>query len=367
VSGPEARQVLITGGAGFIGCALGKRLCASAAPGYDVYAMDSLLDQVHPGPGRPPDLDPSITLLPLDVSDASAWDVALKLVRPHIIVHLAAETGTGQSLTHASRHGLANVVGTTQMLDALGRHDVALEHLVLSSSRAIYGEGAWRPAGSAEAPVTLPPIRSHEALACGRWEPWSVALSPLAPVPHDAAKIPARPANIYAATKLAQEHICGAWAAATGTPLSVLRLQNVYGPGQSLTNSYTGIVTLFARIASQQGRIEIYEDGQIIRDFVYIDDVARAFTAVIDATPAASRLLDIGSGLPLTVLELGRVIAQMYGAPEPVITGAFRDGDVRAAYANIDAAQRELGWAPEITLDTGLQRLFARIASQLEQ
>ncbi len=189
----------------------------------------------------------------------------------------------------------------------------------------------------------------------------------MVPVPHDAVAIPARPANIYAATKLAQEHICEAWAAATGTPLSVLRLQNVYGPGQSLTNSYTGIVTLFARIASQQGRIEIYEDGQIIRDFVYIDDVARAFTAVIEAAPLASRLLDIGSGVPLTVLELGRVIAQMYGAPEPVITGAFRDGDVRAAYANIDAAQRELGWLPEITLDTGLQRLFARITSQLGQ
>jgi dTDP-L-rhamnose 4-epimerase len=358
--------VLITGGAGFIGCALGKRLCTAADPGYDVYAMDSLLEQVHPGPGRPADLDPRITLLPLDVSDDSAWDVALKLVRPDIIVHLAAETGTGQSLTHATRHGMANVVGTTQMLDALGRHDVALEHLVLSSSRAVYGEGAWRPAGSTEESFTLPPIRSHEALACGHWEPWSGAEAALVPVSHDAAQIPARPANIYAATKLAQEHLCSAWAAATGTPLSVLRLQNVYGPGQSLTNSYTGIVTLFARVASQQGRIEIYEDGRIVRDFVYIDDVARAFAAVIDAAPPASRLLDIGSGVPLTVLELGRVIAQMYGAPEPVITGAFRDGDVRAAFADIAAAQNELGWRPEFTLDAGLQRLFARINGDLE-
>ena len=365
--GAEQRRVLITGGAGFIGCALSKRLCAAADPGYDVYAMDSLLAQVHPGPGRPADLDPRVTLLPLDVSAESAWDIALKLVRPDIIVHLAAETGTGQSLTHATRHGLANVVGTTQMLDALGRHDVVLEHLVLSSSRAVYGEGAWRPAGSAETSLTLPPIRSHEALACGRWEPWSVDDARLVPVPHEAARIPARPANIYAATKLAQEHVCSAWAAATGTPLSVLRLQNVYGPGQSLTNSYTGIVTLFARVASQQGQIEIYEDGQIIRDFVYIDDVVRAFTAVLQNAPVASRLLDVGSGVPLTVLELGRVIAALYGAPEPVVTGAFRDGDVRAACANIDAAQRELDWRPEHTLDAGLSRLFARIAGQREQ
>ena len=361
LQGSGKRKVLITGGAGFIGCALGRRLCDSAAPGFDVYAMDNLHPQVHASPGRPVDLDERVHLLPIDVTSEGGWDAALKLVQPDIVVHLAAETGTGQSLTAASRHGLVNVVGTTRMLDALGRHEIRPEQLVLSSSRAVYGEGAWVTAGEPGSPAVLPPIRAHEELAHGHWEPWARDGARLTPQPHDASRTPARPANVYAATKLAQENLCSAWAAATGTPLSVLRLQNVYGPGQSLTNSYTGIVTLFARIAAAKGQIEVYEDGEIVRDFVYIDDVVSAFANAINLPPAAARLVDIGSGEPLTVLALGRLIADMYGAPAPAITAAFRDGDVRAAFADIRAAEVELGWHPRQRLITGLQALFRHI------
>jgi dTDP-L-rhamnose 4-epimerase len=359
--GSGRRKVLITGGAGFIGCALGRRLCTAPAPGFEVYAMDNLHPQVHASPGRPADLDERVHLLPVDVTSEGGWDATLKLVRPDIVVHLAAETGTGQSLTAATRHGLVNVVGTTQLLDALGRHDIHPEQLVLSSSRAVYGEGAWAGTDQPGQTTVLPPIRAHEELARGCWEPWAPAGARLSPQPHAASRTPARPANVYAATKLAQENLCSAWAAATGTPLSVLRLQNVYGPGQSLTNSYTGIVTLFARIAAEKGRLEVYEDGEIVRDFVYIDDVVGAFMHAIELPPAAPRLLDIGSGEPLTVLALARLIADLYGAPAPVITGAFRDGDVRAAFADIRAAEAELGWHPRQPLAAGLQALFRRI------
>jgi dTDP-L-rhamnose 4-epimerase len=361
LQGPGKRKVLITGGAGFIGCALGRRLCDASDPGFEVYAMDNLHPQVHASPGRPLDLDGRIHLLPVDVTSRGGWDVTLKLVRPDLVVHLAAETGTGQSLMAATRHGLVNVVGTTRMLDAMGRHDIRPQQLLLSSSRAVYGEGAWAPDGAPGSPIVLPPIRAHEDLARGRWEPWAPAGARLTPQPHAASRTPARPANVYAATKLAQENLCSAWAAATGTALSVLRLQNVYGPGQSLTNSYTGIVTLFARIAAEKGQIEVYEDGEIVRDFVYIDDVVAAFLKAIELTPAAPRLLDIGSGEPLTVLALARLIAEMHGAPAPIVTAAFRDGDVRAAFADIQEAEAELGWHPRQPLVAGLQSLFRHI------
>jgi dTDP-L-rhamnose 4-epimerase len=348
--------VLITGGAGFLGCALGRVLCET---GHDVVAMDSLHPQVHAQPGRPADLHPDVQLLPVDVTTDQGWDSVLHLVRPDVIVHLAAETGTGQSLTEASRHSLVNVVGTARMLDALTRSAISPDHLLLASSRAVYGEGAWA-ATDCDTPV-YPPIRSHDSLAAGHWEPRGADGATLRPLAHDAIRIAARPANVYAATKFAQENLCAAWSAATGTPLSVLRLQNVYGPGQSLTNSYTGIVTLFARLASQGQQIEVYEDGGIVRDFVYVDDVVRAFVAALKQPPDNQRLLDIGSGVPRTILELARTIARMYDAPEPVITGAFRDGDVRAAYADITAAERALSWRPQQDLEDGLAALFRRI------
>jgi dTDP-L-rhamnose 4-epimerase len=350
--------VLITGGAGFLGCALGKALCES---GHDVVAMDCLHPQVHSHTGRPADLHPDVQLLPLDVTTEQAWESALRLVHPNIIVHLAAETGTGQSLSEASRHSLVNVVGTARMLDALTRLEISPAHILLASSRAVYGEGGWTSPGCA-APV-YPSIRSHESLAAAEWEPLGADGQALSPLPHDAARIAARPANVYAATKFAQENLCAAWSAATGTPLSVLRLQNVYGPGQSLTNSYTGIVTLFARLAARGQQIPVYEDGGIVRDFVYVDDVVRAFLAAIARPPQSQRLLDIGSGVRRTILELAQTIARMHEAPEPVVTGAFRDGDVRAAYADITAAERELCWKPRQPLEAGLAALFRRIAA----
>ena len=205
-------------------------------------------------------------------------DAVLRLFRPSQIVHLAAETGTAQSLSEATRHGSVNVVGTTQLLDALSRAALVPDQLVLASSRAVYGEGAWQ-CGSE---VFYPQPRSHAQLMAGIWDPQGPMSETVVPLPSCAGQTEPRPTNIYAATKLAQEHILAAWTAAHDTNLSVLRLQNVYGPGQSLTNSYTGIVALFARLAREQRALEVYEDGRIMRDFVYIEDVVEALFAAID-------------------------------------------------------------------------------------
>ncbi|GAB4664961.1 NAD-dependent epimerase/dehydratase family protein [Mycobacterium avium subsp. hominissuis] len=349
-------SVLITGGAGFIGSALSRRLVEA---GYDVALMDVLHPQVHGG-DRPVELAPSVRLFTGDVTHAPDFDAVLRLFRPTQIVHLAAETGTAQSLSEATRHGSVNVVGTTQLLDALSRSGLVPEQLVLASSRAVYGEGAWQSG----AKVFYPRPRSHAQLVAGRWDPQRPAGEQAVPLPSRADRTEPRPTNVYAATKLAQEHLLAAWTAAHDTNLSVLRLQNVYGPGQSLTNSYTGIVALFARLARQGQALEVYEDGRIVRDFVYIDDVVDALFAAVQRPASPQRRLDVGSGRATTIHELANAIAAMCEAPEPVVVGKFRDGDVRAASCGIEPATSQLGWYPKWTLEDGLRALLEWIGNR---
>ncbi len=321
--------------------------------------MDILHPQVH-GDYTLTNLPPSVRLFTGDVTHAPDWDAVLRLFRPTQIVHLAAETGTAQSLSEATRHGSVNVVGTTQLLDALSRISHVPDQLILASSRAVYGEGAWQSGGQ----TFYPKPRSHSQLVAGIWDPKCPRGGNAVPLASRADRTPPRPTNIYAATKLAQEHIIGAWAAAHDTNLSVLRLQNVYGPGQSLTNSYTGIVALFARLALAKKPLEIYEDGRILRDFVYIDDVVAALTAAVERPAKHARCVDIGSGVATTIHELGRQLATVCGAPEPVVVGKFRDGDVRAARCDIGPATTELGWSPQWTLEGGMRELLSWIEAR---
>ncbi|MGB3481632.1 MAG: NAD-dependent epimerase/dehydratase family protein [Mycobacterium sp.] len=352
-------SVLISGGAGFIGSALARRLVTA---GYDVTVLDILHPQVH-GARAAIDLPPSVRLLTGDVTHAPDWDAVLRLMQPDQIVHLAAETGTAQSLSEATRHGGVNVVGTTQLLDALSRCAHVPEQLILASSRAVYGEGAWQSGGH----TFYPQPRSHAQLLAGEWDPKGPTGDPAVPLASCANRTEPRPTNIYAATKLAQEHILSAWTAAHDTKLSVLRLQNVYGPGQSLTNSYTGIVALFARLARDGRTLEVYEDGQILRDFVYIEDVVEALSSAVQKPPTmAPRCLDIGSGTPTTIHTAARKIAAICDAPEPAVVGRFRDGDVRAARCDIEPATKELDWRPKWDLEDGLRSLLDWIDEQSE-
>ena len=348
--------MLITGGAGFIGCALARRLVTA---GYDVSVMDVLHPQVHAG-RRAVDLPASVQLFTGDVTHAPDWEAVLRLIRPSQIIHLAAETGTGQSLSEATRHGSVNVVGTTQLLDALTRSGLVPDQLVLASSRAVYGEGAWRSGEE----VFYPGPRSHAQLEAGVWDPQAPTGEPAVPLPSCAGRTEPRPTNIYAATKLAQEHMLAAWTAAHDTSLSLLRLQNVYGPGQSLTNPYTGVVSLFGRLARARQLIEVYEDGRIVRDFVFIEDVVEALTAAVQRPATKPRCLDIGSGLPTTIHALALELAAICDAPEPTVVPRFRDGDVRAASCDVDPAKTELHWHPNWMLEEGLNALLEWIDRQ---
>nr|ABB72066.1 RmlB [Mycolicibacterium smegmatis MC2 155] len=350
-----SNTVLITGGAGFIGSALAQRLTHE---GYEVAVMDLLHPQVH-ARGSKVDLPRSVRLFTGDVTHAPDWDAVLRLFQPAQVVHLAAETGTAQSLSEATRHSSVNVVGTTQLLDALSRADLVPDQIVLASSRAVYGEGEWRTATDS---TFYPLPRSHAQLAAGRWDPVGPNGEHAVPLPSCASRTEPRPTNVYAATKLAQEHVLTAWTAAHDTKLSVLRLQNVYGPGQSLTNSYTGIVALFARLAREQQTLEVYEDGNILRDFVFIEDVVEALYAAIRRPADQRRCLDIGSGVGSSIHALAQKVAGICGAPTPKVVGKFRDGDVRAASCDIEPARMELDWRPKWTLDDGLPALLDWIA-----
>lgn len=342
-------KILITGGAGFIGCTLGTRL---AVEGHEVVAFDSLHPQVHSGDGLPARLSPKVKFVPGDVTVASNFVALLKYFKPDSVVHLAAETGTGQSLTESARHASVNVLGTANLLDALTASHHVPKHLLIASSRAVYGDGAWRD-GSGN--VFYPSGRSRRDLEAHCWNFRGPKGEEATPLPHDASTTRSNPISVYGATKLTQEHMIAAWARAFGSSLTTLRLQNVYGPGQAPQNAYTGILTLFVRLARERKQLQVYEDGAIVRDFVHVDDVARAMSACIEKR--VSGTFDIGSGKASTILEAANQIASILGAPVPAITGAFRDGDVRAASCTVAAAASAFGYEPKISLEAGLRQI----------
>jgi dTDP-L-rhamnose 4-epimerase len=345
---------LVTGGAGFIGCSLSAEL-VSLFPNITV--IDNLHPQIHARHTRPEALDQGCELVVGDVCDPAVWDDVLPKFKPDVIIHLAAETGTGQSLSEATRHAHTNVVGTTTMLDACMRHGVIPKKFVLASSRAVYGEGAWR---SQDGTIYYPGQRSVEQLAAGRWD------FDGEPVAMNGRLIRANPVSVYGATKMAQENILSSWANAVGTEYVVLRLQNVFGPGQSLINSYTGIVSLFCQMARSGKSIPLYEDGLVRRDFILIADVASAIIQAIKTEGVSGQVFDIGSGVATTLEQLANFIGSTYGAPAPHVAGKYRFGDVRHAFSDSTYASERLCWVPRYSLEQGLSELIKWIEAQHE-
>lgn len=345
--------VLVTGGAGFIGCAISDALVGE----FDrVVVIDNLHPQIHATGERPAQLNAGAELVVADVTEAETWDTVLRDVTPDVVIHLAAETGTGQSLEESTRHALVNVVGTSQLLDGLNRNGKLPRRVVLSSSRAVYGEGAWK---DVEGRTFYPGQRTSETLDKAQWD-----IPGASPVAMKASETFPAPVSVYGATKLAQENVLQAWAKSYGVETVILRLQNVYGPGQSLINPYTGIMSLFCRMAMGGKSIPLYEDGKVRRDFILIDDVASALVAGAVSPTVQGEPMDIGSGEFQTIGTAANLIAEHYNAPEPHVTGQYRQGDVRHAWAEITAAKEVLGWEPQYNLAQGIERLATWIDAQ---
>ena len=346
-------NILITGGAGFIGTKLQRKLLSA----HRVAIVDNLHPQVHGARPAPADLPQNTTFYRGDIADPGIWDEVLAEFTPTVLIHLAAETGTGQSLTESARHSHTNVHGTAVMLDALHGAGVFPKHVLLTSSRAVYGEGNWaEPSGQTFA--ALP--RDAAALANAQWAPLGPMGQQGEPMPNRATHVNPRPTNIYAATKLAQENILSSWCQSFQVPISILRLQNVYGAGQSLDNPYTGVLTYFARQATSGKTIEVYEDGGIIRDFVHVSDVAHAILCALRSPPAAARprTLDIGSGAHATLFTYAVQLAEAAGSPEPVVSQRYRAGDVRSAFADTEDSRKEIGYEAAVPFQEGLADLM---------
>jgi dTDP-L-rhamnose 4-epimerase len=355
-------SILITGGAGFIGSALIPRIRAHSRE--PIVCVDSLHPQVHGHEAAPPAFlaESGVHFVQGDVTDVTIWESVLATAEPSTVIHLAAETGTGQSLLEATRHTHVNVTGTAVMLDALAQKGRVPQKFVLASSRAVYGEGAWIESGMER--LFYPGARSLEDLAAHRWEPAGTDGCPPEFLGHDAKRVEPRPTNVYAATKLAQEHVVSSWSAAMGAELVILRLQNVYGAGQAVGNPYTGVLTYFARQMLSGERVSVFEGGGIVRDFVHVSDVATLLASLATSnesseTPgSATRVFDVGSGSHATLESYARALAALVPGSSVTTSSDYRLGDVRAAFAHIGEAQQELGYSPAMSFERGAPELL---------
>jgi len=347
-------NVLITGGAGFIGSALARRLAARGDCAVSV--LDNLSPQIHGALADfSADLKSMARCIKADVTEARDWAKALE--GQDAVFHLAAETGTGQSMYEMARYTNVNVTGTALLFEALRRGGRRPRKVVIASSRAVYGEGKYECTNCG---TMQPTSRSAKQMQHGDFEiHCSRCNTSMTPAATEEA-FPLHPVSVYAATKVAQEHLAYACQMTSDTAVACLRFQNVYGPGQSLRNPYTGILSIFSdRILNGQ-KISVFEDGSESRDFVYIDDVVDAMTAVVELDLAPWTVLNIGTGVPTSVSDVVRTLLRVYGAETPwEISGQFRLGDIRHNYADIRLAERELGFKARWSLEKGLGELCA--------
>ena len=348
-----AKTVLITGGGGFIGCHLTRALLAR---GDKVRILDSMLEQVHGARARPANLSRDADFMRGDVCDAKAVARAIESV-DHV-VHLAAEVGVGQSMYAVERYVACNDLGTATLLQALIANPV--KRVVVASSMSIYGEGLYEaPDGRRHEDV----VRTNASEA--NWDPRDERGRILQPIPTPEWKRPTL-ASVYALTKYVQERLTLTLAPTYGMEAVALRLFNVYGPGQALSNPYTGVLAIFASRLLNRKPPMVFEDGLQRRDFVHVEDVARAFVLALDHPAAAGGVFNIGSGHERTVLDVARLLARAMNVAEiePELAGKARAGDIRHCFGDISLARDVLGFTPRRDFSEGLAELAEWVAEQ---
>jgi dTDP-L-rhamnose 4-epimerase len=340
-------HVLLTGGAGFIGNHVLARLLAR---GHDVRVLDSLRDDVHHGrPWSPPS---PATFMRGDVRDAATLDDALADV--DAVIHLAAKVGLGVAISDAPDYTSSNDYGTAEVLAAMARANV--RRLTIASSMVVYGEGL---ATCAEHGAVRPGPRREDALASGQFEPpCPLCGKPLAPsaVDEDAAL---DPRNVYATTKLAQEYLASNWARVVDGTVSAMRYHNVYGPGMPRDTPYAGVAAIFLSALRRGDAPKVYEDGGQRRDFVHVRDIAAATVHALEHHDSGVAAFNVGSGTPRTVGDMARALAAATGGPTPIVTGAYRLGDVRHIVADSSRIRDRLGWKPVEEFTEGMKELAA--------
>jgi dTDP-L-rhamnose 4-epimerase len=346
-------NILITGGAGFIGRSVCSELLGR---GHRVRVIDALIDQVHGG--KAPALDREVELVHADIRDGDAVMRALDGIDS--VIHLAAEVGVGQSMYEVERYTSTNDVGTAVLFEKL--IDKPVRRVVTASSMSIYGEGLYRDADG-----SLVEDAERKGLHDGQrhWEPLGVQGRPLTPVATPEWKRP-NLASIYALNKYVQERTTHIMSAPYGMESVCLRLFNVYGPGQALSNPYTGVLAIFAsRLLNGQQPL-IFEDGEQRRDFVHVSDVARAFADALELPQAAGGTFNIGSGADRSVTQVAEALARAMGKNDiaPQIVGKARVGDIRHCFCDTTLAHDRLGFEARQEFEPGLAKLAEWVAEQ---
>ena len=347
-------RVLITGGAGFIGSHIALKLIEK---GYEVMVLDNLLEQIH---GADPDktsplycsIKDKVRFIKADVCDKTALEEGLK--DADYVIHLAAETGTGQSMYEIKRYVDVNIGGTALLLDILTNTKNRVKRVVVAESRAIYGEGKYHCAKCGD---VYPTERKDEDMAKGDFEchcPKCGGKLTLVATTEDSA---IHPSSVYGIGKQVQGQLVHLICKNIGIESVSFRYQNVYGPGQSLTNPYTGILSIFSTRIKNHKEINIFEDGKETRDFVYIDDVADATIAGMEVPEANGYVFNVGTGVAIDVLTVAQTLCKHYGIEVPLkVSGNYRLGDIRHNYADITLAKNILKFQPKVTFDEGIKR-----------
>lgn len=347
------KNILITGGAGFIGSNLALKLIDK---GYNITVLDNLSPQIH---GDNPELSSPLYLSIKDkvkfilgtVTNEEDWKKAI--AGQDAIVHYAAETGTGQSMYEVKKYIDVNINGTALLLDLLVNTKHTIKKVVVASSRSIYGEGKYI---SKELGEVYPTQRTAEFMDQGDFEVKYQGSSALTLVGTDEnSKI--HPSSVYGITKQNQEQMVLTVCPTIGIAGVAFRYQNVYGPGQSLKNPYTGILSIFSTQIKNGNGINIFEDGKESRDFVFIDDVVDATILGLEKEEANNQVFNVGTGVATNVLSVANGLIRNYGVDVPItITGNYRLGDIRHNFADLTKINTLLGFLPKVSFDEGLKK-----------
>ncbi len=356
-------KVLITGGAGFIGSNLARKLVSH---NVTVTVLDNLSPQIH---GDDPynksalflSVKDKVRFIEGSVLDRETLERAMR--GQDAIVHLAGETGTGQSMYEVDRYIKVNVRGTALMLDVLVKDTLhTVKKVVVASSRAIYGEGKYRSPADG---IVYPGAREENEMRAGHFDfmcPRTGQKMECLPTDEDSR---INPSSVYGITKYNQEQMVMTVCRSLGIAGCALRYQNVYGPGQSLSNPYTGILSIFSTRIKNENPINVFEDGLESRDFVYIDDVCDATMAALLNPNADNQIFGIGSGERTEVLGVATKLRDLYGSNVAInVTGAFRLGDIRHNYADLTRPRERLGFEPKVPFDEGIARFAAWVDGQ---
>lgn len=355
------KQILITGGAGFIGSNIALRLLEK---GYKVKVLDNLSKQIH---GENPENSPlyksikdKVEFILGDVTCKTDWKKALQNV--DVVIHLAAETGTGQSMYDIEKYVNVNINGTSILWDILTNEKFNVKKVIVAASRAVYGEGKYK---CEQHGIVYPTERKPEDLTKGDFEV-------KCPICNSNIKLLATDENsailcssVYGLTKDVQEKMSLLIGKSIGIPVVVYRYQNVYGPGQSLKNPYTGILSIFSTRIKNGNNINIFEDGKESRDFVYIDDVVNGTILSIENERANYEVFNIGTGVNVDVLTVAETLKKLYDSNIKIeISGNFRLGDIRHNFADIAKAKKILGYIPEYDFDRGIRKFVDWVNQQ---